>query len=85
MICPQKCSTFVCNPTIIENDENADPRDENTSIWGNDNIQTDVDDNQSHVGVGTSAKRGSALSEVNGNDGLGILRVYCVKVTFFLK
>jgi hypothetical protein len=76
----------VCNPTIIENDENADPHDQNTPIiWDNNNIQTVAYENQRHVAVGTSATRGSALSEVNDNDGLGILRVYCVKVSFFLK
>ena len=86
MIYPKKFSTFVCNLTIIENDENAEPCDGNTPIiLGNDNIQTDADGNQSHVGVGTSTTRGSALSVANGNDDPGILRVYWVKVTFFLK
>ncbi|XP_066400132.1 uncharacterized protein [Miscanthus floridulus] len=52
-----------------QNDENAEPRDGNTPIiLGNDNIQTDADGNQSHVGVGTSTTRGSALSVANGND-----------------
>jgi len=87
MIYPNKWSSFVCNPLILDIDENADPCDENTPIiLGNNNIQKDADGNQSHVGVGTSTTRGSAQSEVNDNDVLGILQVcYCAKVTCFLK
>jgi len=74
----------VCNPPILDIDENADPCDENTPIiLGNNNIQTDADGNQSHVGVGTSTTRGSAQSEVNDNDVPGILQVcYYAKVTY---